>query len=111
MMKTFKDALEPFLKKIGWSLEDYGCEHFIIFDHEGKNTNWTCWKNQLEHKDGHASVCNSVTVWYLDGVTIELLKDSTSISIRPKKVKNVFILFMNHEIKKRPKGSGVKNDD
>lgn len=111
--KTSKEILEGYLKKINWSLEDIGCNHYLVVNHNGIKTKWVLWDNHLSYdrdkygpEDEKFAVCFEITE-----SDIRLMTGDCTVSIGPVEHKYPFILFMNHDMKKNDasKQEGVKD--
>lgn len=45
-----KELLLTYLKRIGFGLKPCGCEHYLIQDHNGIDTEYMFWDTTITHK-------------------------------------------------------------
>ncbi len=98
-----KELLETFLKKIDWSLEHMGCNHYYVVNHKGVRTRWCLWDSHLSYdRDKYEADDELFAVCFeVKESDIRLLQGDDTISIGPFEKKYPFILFMNHDRKKK----------
>lgn len=111
-----KELLESYLKKIGWSLWHAGCNHYYVVNHKGVRTRWVLWDSHLsydrdKYDDDDELFCVCFEIKESDVNLID--GDGDTVVIGPTPRKYPFILFMNHDMKKKDyaiKQKGVKDD-
>lgn len=91
------DELRKQLEKIGWTLEDRGCEHYAIVDNNGKSTGFMHYGDRIERRDGNYKF----NVYFdLNHCNYIYYKDFPKcLTIGVKRSKHIFIHFYNFEDK------------
>lgn len=106
-----KEILETFLKKIDWSLEHMGCNHYYVVNHRGVRTKWCLWDSHLSYdRDKYEADDELFCVCFEIKAEHMRILDGDSLSIGPFEKKYPFILFMNHDRKKQ-KRDALHADD
>jgi hypothetical protein len=94
------ENLEKLLSEIEWSIrgQTNGIEVYYITNHKGETLDFEIWfpktDGRIELKNGYDM---SIVFYFKDCVLEKLEK---AVSIRGKNDKNIFILFMNHNLNK-----------
>lgn len=100
-MNEIQKKLEQELKKINWSLKDYGCEHYKPVDHKGKVSKYVIFGNEIKTDRG-SDDCLELTSFQLTMENIKhkphTIRDNYFGLVSVGDERN-FIIFMNHDKK------------
>lgn len=90
------DVLRGWLKKIDFSLANRGCDHYVIVNHKGKDTNFMIYGGEIGAYNGKKMFGGDASGTFfmkLKEVEIHLEPDSLSFSA----TKEAFISFYNFD--------------